>query len=81
MFGLHASRPLHTVGYYLNAQVLATGTVALLLSFGAGKCLMSFVERFKAARLVADCLLLVLFVMSAAFLAGESYNPFIYFRF
>ena len=81
MLGLLPVMPVYAPGYYFspfNLIVMALGTI---LSFGICKNLLSAGSAGRWRAVALDAWLIVLFLLSAAFLAGSSYSPFIYFKF
>jgi alginate O-acetyltransferase complex protein AlgI len=82
------------IGRYLNQQVVWSVALGLLFSMPAWPALRTLAGRIarqatgraqvaaQAAGLVVEtAVLVVLLLVSAAWLAGGTYNPFIYFRF
>lgn len=85
MFGAATYAPTRTLGYYFTPFCVAIGAFALFESTGVFRRLPFWgaapEARSTFACIVYDIGVLVLFAASVCFLAGSTYNPFIYFRF
>lgn len=74
-----ATTPTRTAGWYFNEFRLAMMAVGIVASTGVFKGITT--AKGKFLRPLLDLWLLASFVLSLAFMAGDTYNPFIYFRF
>ena len=85
MVGVVTCTPTRTFGFYFSPFCLAIGACALLESTGVARRIASFGSMFEKVpvivRAAADFGIVLLFAVSICFLAGSTYNPFIYFRF
>lgn len=83
MFGLLETTPIHDLGFYLSYDLIIPLLLALPAAFGAWHNLVRIPSspRSLAVQIVIDMAILLCFAFAIAFLAGTSYNPFIYFRF
>lgn len=85
MVGVVTCTPTRTFGFYFSPFCLAIGACALLESTGVARRIASFGSMFEkvpvTVRAAADFGIVLLFAVSICFLAGSTYNPFIYFRF
>lgn len=82
MFGLlhlHTNEFQYTFGYYVGRIEILTFVIAILCSIPLFKN-MIYIEN-KTVKTMVNIWLLFLFYMSIAAIAGNTYNPFIYFRF
>ena len=73
------STPTRTVGWYFGGLQLTVMVIGIAASTGIFQRICTAKGRF--VRPVLDLWLLAMFVLSLAFMAGDTYNPFIYFRF
>ena len=81
MFGMVDTHPIYAEGYYFSNFSLFIMSVAIILSTGAfGRILVVDIAS-NVRRFMLNVWLVVLFWLSLTFLAGATYNPFIYFRF
>ncbi|MBP5786381.1 MAG: MBOAT family protein [Kiritimatiellae bacterium] len=81
MFGLLPVVATHGTAYYFTHFNCFMMLVAAILSAGACKRLLPLAAASPWRQFLLDAWLLALLVLSMSFLAGASYNPFIYFRF
>lgn len=81
MFGLLPTAPTHETAYYFTNFNLLVMVVATVLSVGACGRLLTIAAASPWRQRLLDAWLIILLVLSMSFLAGASYNPFIYFRF
>lgn len=83
--GGEISRTTYLSFFYLNAEYLIVGMAAVLWSTPllerAVKLLTKKSETIPVAKWIELTLLLFLFVFAASYVAADTYNPFIYFRF
>ncbi len=82
MFGLlhlHKDNFIHSLSYYVNNIEIITFIIAILCSVPIFKNMLSV--KNKIADAFINVWLLLLFILSTAFIASGTYNPFIYFRF
>jgi D-alanyl-lipoteichoic acid acyltransferase DltB (MBOAT superfamily) len=81
MFGLLGTEPVHeTIFYFTNFRIFSLA-VALFLAFGGFTRVMDYANKNGLVRVSLDIWLTVTMFLAMTFLAGASYNPFIYFRF
>ena len=71
---------LYGLNYYIANSGLVIMVIAMVMSIGVGKKIMTYLERAKYS-FVVDLFLLMLLFLSIMLLTIRSYNPFIYFRF
>ena len=92
MFGVgSASSPENLLNLILTRQVIVAALAGILLSMPTGAWLNRELTKllpqplWQLARLahavILPAVLILIFIVSAAWLAGDTYNPFIYFRF
>lgn len=81
MMGRGDGRQLYDLSYYFPPMVCAVMAVAIPLSCGMGRRLLDISAMRSWPRVIADFIVFSAFGLSLAFLAGGTYNPFIYFRF
>ena len=95
MSGLNRSTPLaQPLARFLSYQMASSVVMGIIFSIPAWPAFKNWLEKISAswserarlgglaAGLVAETILLVaLLILSAAWLAGGTYNPFIYYRF
>lgn len=67
--------------YGMNNKFLLMFVVGIILALPLFQNMLSISYERKGLRMLVNIWLFVLFVLSAASLAGATYNPFIYFRF
>jgi len=85
MFGAHGiGSRFHPVAMYVNNEILLMGIIAVLGSFPlipklSGADILG--NRTWALRTVSFAATIVVFSFSILYVAGGTYNPFIYFRF
>ncbi|MEP5764635.1 MAG: MBOAT family O-acyltransferase [Halieaceae bacterium] len=84
LFSLNAGNDqIHYLGFYLDARIIATLAVALVLTAPVTRSLRDGIARFNPSFALASqsFVLAGLFYLSCLTLAAGAYNPFIYFRF
>ena len=81
MFGFADTAPTHETAFCFTNFNLFMMAVAAFLSVGLCKGVATLGTERRWLRFAADAWLLALLAISMSFLAGASYNPFIYFRF
>lgn len=81
MFGLVHAEPIHETSFYLTHWGIFMMVVAALTSAGLFRSMRERAENARWSQTLWDAWLLVLLCTTMVFLAGSSYNPFIYFRF
>ncbi len=82
MFGLLHLRPnefLYSIQYYADRFEIITFVAAILCCIPIFKNMIKIQN--KIARTAINIWLLILFILSSATIAANTYNPFIYFRF
>ena len=72
---------IYDFDYYINNNVLIIFWIAFICSMPIFKNILHINQERKILRLMINCWLLILFVLSSASIAASTYNPFIYFRF
>ena len=82
MFGLveHTYLPFGPAYFYDNIQIIAF-VAGILFSLSAAKIVTERFENRIWFRPFYNAALLALFALTSVFLAANTYNPFIYFRF
>lgn len=78
---IHVVDHLPNYDYGLNNRFLIALVVGLILSMPLFRNILFIPYEKKVLRTIVNIWLFVLFILSAAALAGATYNPFIYFRF
>ena len=81
MFGLAETAPTHSTEFYWSNWSASMLFVALPLAFGAFRGVHGKLASHRVLQVLFDVWLLALLFLSMVFLAGSTYNPFIYFRF
>lgn len=81
MFALLPTTPTRETAYYFSNFSLFVMAAAVVLSVGACGRLLAAAAASQWRQRIFDAWLIFLLVVSMSFLAGASYNPFIYFRF
>jgi len=81
MFGLVECHPIYEIGYYFSHFSILMMLVAAVLAFGAARGILIRQNHSLLGRCAFNVWLVCVFVLSQVFLAGATYNPFIYFRF
>lgn len=81
MLGLISVKPIYDTSYYFSHLNLFAMSGAILLSAGVFKNVVAKCCLADKANFLFDVWLIFILFLSMAFLAGSSYNPFIYFRF
>ena len=88
MFGLLKTEPLHSLSFYFTHWVLIVVAVAVISAAGVFRELNDRTLRYdpgsnvqKLAFVLFNAFCLLVLFLSLVLLAGNSYNPFIYFRF
>lgn len=81
MFGLVHTEPVRETSFYFTHFGMFVMAVALVVSAGVFKPLQEWAARSRLAGVMCDAWILALLFATMVFLAGSSYNPFIYFRF
>lgn len=62
-------------------QALPFLIIALIASLPFFNNMMKKMDQYSLTRYIYDCYILAVFILSLIFLLGETFNPFIYFRF
>ena len=82
MFGcLKAEFVPYSVGHYITPWTCMVFVAGAVLSTGIAKNILSWGEENAVLRCCRYFYILLLLFFSVMFLAGNTYNPFIYFRF
>lgn len=89
MFGFFGTTVTYTLSYFLSANTLLFMLIGIIFSMPLFPLIKNKVGTIKAkssawfitVNVAEIVVMLVLFVLCAAALAGNTYNPFIYFRF
>lgn len=81
MFRLSVVDHLPRYDYGLNNKFLIMFVVGIILAMPIFRNMLNIAYERKVLRTIVNIWLVVLFIWSAASLAGATYNPFIYFRF
>lgn len=81
MFHISTVDHLPNYDYGLNNKYLLAMMVGIILTLPVCRNILSVSYERKVLRTIINIWLFILFLLSAASLAGATYNPFIYFRF
>lgn len=82
MFGLIPhSHNVYNLVYYMDTLEFITLPIALLFCFPIAKNLLVLSDKFVIVSCGTNIICYVLLILSSAYVAGSTYNPFIYFRF
>ncbi len=81
MLRLSVVHNLPDYDYGLNNKFLLMFLTGILLSMPIFRNMLNISYERKILRTIVNIWLVILFILSAASLAGATYNPFIYFRF
>ncbi len=81
MFGIRDVNPVWELAYYASPIRIMAMVIAVVLSAGPYRLVDTFVGKRTTYRMLTDVWTVFLFLLTITFLAGSSYNPFIYFRF
>jgi len=80
MMGINPNKTtVYQLGFFMTKEYIVIMIVAIILATGAGqKIWQKIANKIPALEIVALALWLILSIMQ---LSGDTYNPFIYFRF
>lgn len=82
MFGLIPhSHNVYNLVYYMDTLEFITLPIALLFCLPIAKNLLVLSDKFAIVSWGTNIICYVLLILSSAYVAGSTYNPFIYFRF
>lgn len=82
MFGLIPhSHNVYNLVYYMDTLEFITLPIALLFCLPIAKNLLVLSDKFTIVSWGTNIICYVLLILSSAYVAGSTYNPFIYFRF
>lgn len=82
MFGIiEHSKNLYTLVYYVDNIQLIAIVLGLLFATPIAKNLMIACQKTAVTEVLYDTAIIILLLVSTAFIAASTYNPFIYFRF
>lgn len=81
MFSFSNNPNSEFLSYYITKEVIMAFLLAILFSFPIYKVVTNKLQNNNYYLVIKTILLLLLFVISTMYIAVDSYNPFIYFRF